>query len=571
MNNEKEAFAVVYNAYHEKVAYQAALEEYERKGYLQRLAGVRPKDPVPGVSSKELSDLASFGFKEAFPELNSCIFFNYPVEFIKLKSFFDVDKGLDLFIHESMAHFYYSEKIPFSGSREMAKVSDETKFNRPFGIYYSEFFKDVDAFLSSGILKERDVKVSSVMESVSYLRDLAKRRDKQDVQLIQEYNDLAYSDVLMNPYRFVTYKLSLMENHGIRANYDDFESRRRFFACMAMHTDLKQVNSLELYNEAKRLYLRKLKYPDMKRPALEEVMRVSEEQERLSPSELDKPVSDRFVGNALDAGYTKEEISAFVDKYLADRGFGPMFRPAYDIIETKVADTYVRALVEQTEAAFDEGVRDSSSIEIQTPFGRWQKSFEQVSELVAARDFIVKNQEKGGYKCYENGFVYYGNGISLGQLAYDVGGDVSLKAVAEVSGHIYYSIRAGYLEAMGRHYASGLQGVEQSVSDLCPGAKCFVAELESCLEYLSKENKFLTVGEMLFDCGVNLKDGNCTIKESISKAVKSMYGQGTAEDMNVVNAFRRKYSDVIVSVRLQKQGSGITNKNRLNSRKGFGV
>ena len=586
MNTEVlELFCDVHKAVMSKSEYEKSLKAYRELPASRRLLTRRPADPVRGVSMDELCGLAEFALCEAFPDMD---YVGKGGERMNAERSFSVKEngevGMTFTAHDNERRVYWKEffEMEFgrglvhgyqhdsdpqvnAGNREYAGVySRSLRLHRgPFGLIY----RDLDKFCSSPQMVEASYKseignTKSVSSSITALRRLRKESDQQKVQVLsvlegfkERNKDILAPKTISN---LVDARLGALRTTGIYARGNETHKMYDIlthdaFADACLKTDA--VEKEKIFDLARK----RSEYPSTK-----EVMRLSAREAKLMlkdpsrRSNLDYFTLQRFVENAYNAGCPETDIVNAVEDYRTRHHLGVEFKPSYEYIFTKVADTYVSTVLEQTDIAFGKGVREAARIDIQTPYGLYEKKVQQVSDLMSARAFLEKHDGIGPFSLGDNGEVVKCQPVFLGAYAFKSGSDVSLKVLSELTGCPLESVRKGYSEAFGNEVLKELSGGMSLPKTSSVPVNILAKDMLDTVSYLrntdiGKASQFLT------DIGVKPVRGDQPALAGIVEAAKRMYDGGSLRGSLQTSDFREKWEEFITAARK----AGLQNQQQL--------
>ena len=586
MNTEVlDLFCDVHEALASKNEYDKRLKAYRELPVSRRLLSRRPADPVRGVSKQELCELAEFALFAAFPAMESVdkdgkrtsVFRTFNVHddgtFAMTFTAFDPDRKLSLkerFEMEpglGLVHSYHHDSDPDTNERNRhhAKVfaCSERLHSAPFGLIY----KDLDRFCCSPQIARASVLGYSVekklnLSSITTLRRLRRDSDLQMAQVVSVLQDFRERNKdILDPKTvsdLVNARLGALCTTGIVARGDESHKMFDILRHDAFTEACRKVDALEAYKVFD-LARKRSEYPSTK-----EVMQLSAREAKLmlkDPSHLsnlDYFTLQHFVENAYIAGCPETDIVNAAEAYCERHHLGAEFKPSYEYIFMKVADNYVSTVLEQTDTAFGKGVREAARIDIQTPYGLYEKKVQQVSDLMSARAFLNKHDGVGPFSLGENGEVVKCKPVFLGAYAFKSGSEVSLNALSVLAGCPLESLRKGYSEAFGNEILKELSGGMSLPKTSSVPVNILAKDMLDTVSYL-RNTDIGKASQFMSDIGAKPVRGEMPALAGIVEAAKRMYDGGSLRGSLQTSDFREKWEEFITAARK----AGLQNQQQL--------
>ena len=584
------AFLSSYDAYIAKARYMKARSEYLEKPFAQRVFSRPLSDPARGLTLDALRDIVESSFSAAYPTLN----FNYvgkdgervmaKTEFIPSpdgnsrlvaeihdlrrkvfnREYFVLEKGYG-FVHE-----YQQSDNPQENIRNRNFAVSSSLASRMVGYPYDVFFQNLDEVRKNYHMRDMsygkslyysgDVVFKEALTNILSYMD-ALQRDKE--LLYQSLDSLVCSPGIHLVSDFVDYSLKDLSTRDVLATYGRIDKEYEVFANDYYRQELDKVSSKQFYEDARRSH--NIEYMEG-RKSLDSILQSAVKEAGLDPQLVSENSKERFilnsfVENALDAGYPLKDISEYVDKHAGAAGIssGDSFRPAYDVIYEKKADMYLSIVLEQCKSAFGKGVKESSKVDIETPYGQFSKHFAAVEQKAAARDCLVKHYGPlSPYELDHNGFFLKGDASELGASIQKKGLDVSLEGVSSFTGLDAGKMEEGFCLSLGELFKQRLDinpGEFRKSSSL--GLDIFERDIFNTAASLCSDGDCLTAGRFLMDAGVKLSYGNdCSCHDAVHSAAKGLYGNGLGNDALRTQLFRERWSSYINDARRASRNFG---------------
>lgn len=581
-----EDFMAVYMASKAKVQYSVEMDEYLGIPLLRRAFTRRPADPAPGFSQTQLYNLACEAFPLVFPEFgnryiadkNSITRYKTSVDFSErmdgpVVTLNVTDNQLNL-----LDQGFYEFRPGYGFIPEYSHYTDQNKDNNN-RIYAHEKtmgsrFKDVPQLQSVYSSFDRfrlseQARIFSELPS-SYLE---KNVGKNLLNIIASVQDAVKQSSFEIRSENKSYKefsrlFSIKSCRDYARNVGFVRAINDFvFKNPSENTGIRRAESRALHELIRGVSDEQLWMMAEKKPvlSLDALLALSKDENYVktnnrlesSPESIQLEVYSRFAQDALNCGYSVNQISSVVKADIQSNGFSSSVEPDYDFCSNIVSRYYRLSLdkyldgrrpYDLNEFIFGTGPSDASVYPL--PSDGILERQRQVEESKKVRMFLneyarehglsetdikhIKPEAIGGFCCE---FDYF-NGINEKS--------VSVESVATFLHCPVSAVQAGYDFAYGEFVSKALDASAGQTLRYSPaenGMKVFHNEIVDAVQYLHEKGDKETLGVFCREAGILLK-GN-EIRKGLVDASRKMYGSGTGVNAQTVQSFRDKWQSTM--------------------------
>lgn len=569
-------FVVCFSAMMAKARYEKSLGEYRRKPFFERAFSPAPADPVKGFSLTQLQMMTESSFVGDYPHLNVA-----SVE--RDGSRFMASTRLSIMAGDPPSVWLHCSALEKDKEKLRTEVyrlgengegfvlcsdSHADRLSDSLGLLsvrtLLDYYKGVELFLGSP-----EARAVSSFESLSRIPvDLERlsvilincNRRKDTVAEMRDSVKAAEGLPPVNSSREACgLRLQMLSIQGTSASLSSYNG---YGACLMYDVLRKRFIEMDTVG----IYERERLLGKVRSYRMEDIMSaagkaVSLQNPNLGQVRFEKAKVEMFTGMALDAGRSLKDIKDFGFSYLSGKHLENIVTPQYELVHERKAGVYMKAILERTDSAFRNGIRDSAKVEIQTPGKMFEMSMEKISEKSEAASFL-KDIDKLSHRLSLDELV------GVGESLYKSGSPVSPKAVASVAlgqDAALRSIEDGYYSSLGRDFSRLAKEQNCSAvfkSDITP-VNILSGEIYTTAVSIESD---VERGRFLADAGVGVRHRLESVSDAVVSAAKQMYNGGNIQGVMNTNRFRENWAGFIERGRTGQGRQAVKSQNLLHKK-----
>lgn len=585
-NDALTLFCNAHDAFMAKREYIASRTVYDSLSFFDRLRSRRPVDPIPGFTDDRLERLAIAAFQSLLPSME---YIGKDGERASAKAELSFDRmgrmNVSFYAAEKVSFFPAADKEggTFSGecfeleggrglvhvyTHDNDRVVNERKRDYAYnyaisgrlsGEPYSSVYLELDQIRSCDRI--RSISTDGVsglkMIDVNLLSAFDEKLRGDDIGRTARYQMLSALErhVKVNSVEdYVRNRIELLSRFGIMARGNELEKMYQVLAYDIYSGALSDFDAVYVYDKErhrsmsldKNLLLDSVFVHSLRQAELDNFRFMS------IRSDVKYEAIENFVLNALNAGFEFPDIEKKVEEFRKKEKLGVEFKPSYEQLHIKAADTYMKIIAEQVDTAFGNGIREVAKIEVQSPGGVYDKTVQRVCDMQSAMDFLEQNNGVGPVKLNETGHLVHVNPFVIGAFVFTSGKEVSFEALSDLTVLSAVGLRDGYAKAFSDEFSKRIDISNQILPKSSSLAVDILAkDMFDTYNYLRKEHPMMA-SRFLLDSGVSHVNSAEPMRAIVDAATR-MYQGGTMKGSVNTSAFRSSWEEFIFKARQKAQ------------------